>query len=161
MGSSPAAESALTFVAYVRRRSGRWSIRFPEVDGCTAQAEDEASVRSTASRALEEHLRGQLTTGSRFDWPRMHLTPRSDEVRVHIDVPPGLAIALQVRRLRARRGWSQSDLARRVGVSQQQIAKVEDPDTNPTVETINKIAEALSEPLVVVFGPSSSYSDGI
>ena len=157
MVANPTVHSALQFVAYVRRRSDRkWHIRFPEVDGCVAETGRETSVAETATLALERHLREQLATGGRIDWPKMHLSPRDDETRVHVDVAPGLAIALQVRRLRARRGWSQAELARRVGVSQQQIAKVEDPDMNPTVDTISKLAAAFSEPFVVVFGSSSS-----
>jgi DNA-binding XRE family transcriptional regulator len=162
MAPAPSLESALQFVAYVHRRPDRkWNIRFPDAEECIAEATEEAAVPRTAAAALERHLREQLDGGRRIDWPAMHLKPRADEKRVHVDVPPGLAIALQVRRLRAHRGWSQTELARRVGVSQQQIAKVEDPDTNPTVDTISKLAAAFSEPLVIVFGGSSSYHDGI
>jgi len=44
--------------------------------------------------------------------------------------------------MRSERGWSQAEIAKRVGVSQQQIAKLEDPDANPTIETIMKVARA-------------------
>lgn len=62
---------------------------------------------------------------------------------VHVPITPVLALALQVRWQRAKRGMSQADLAAKVGVSQQSIAKLEDPDGNPTLETIRKVAEAL------------------
>lgn len=58
-------------------------------------------------------------------------------------VKPGLAIALEVRWARQDAGLSQAELAERAGVSQQQIAKLESPEGNPSVATIAKIARAL------------------
>lgn len=49
------------------------------------------------------------------------------------------------------RGWTQADLAQKVGVSQQQIVKLEDPDCNPTFETVTKVARAFDETLSIVF----------
>jgi transcriptional regulator with XRE-family HTH domain len=46
-------------------------------------------------------------------------------------------------------GLSQAELARRAGVSQQAIAKLEHPDSNPTVETLQKVADALHAELVI------------
>jgi DNA-binding XRE family transcriptional regulator len=52
--------------------------------------------------------------------------------------------ASQIRRMRNRRGLSQSDLAERLGVSQQQVQQLEDPRrSNPTWRTMCKIARAL------------------
>ncbi len=146
-------ESALPFVAYVHERAdGSWNIRFPDVENVATTAQNEQSVPERARVALEKHLRQQMCDGTFPSWPGMHLAPHAHEKRCHINVPAGLSVAVQVRRLRIQRGWSQTELAHRVGVSQQQIAKVEDPDTNPTVDTIAKIARVFERPLVVVFG---------
>jgi len=52
--------------------------------------------------------------------------------------------AIQIRRLRMSAGLSQSDLADRLGVSQQQVQQLEDPSrSNPTWSTLRKIARAL------------------
>ena len=66
-------------------------------------------------------------------------------------VPPALAVALQVRRLRDEQGLTQAALAARVGVSQQQIAKLERPGGNPSVGTLAKVAAALGCQIVVEF----------
>jgi transcriptional regulator with XRE-family HTH domain len=58
-------------------------------------------------------------------------------------VNPRLAAGLQVRWARQDRDLSQNELAKLVGVSQQQIAKLEDPDANPGLDTIQKVAKAL------------------
>ena len=37
------------------------------------------------------------------------------------------------------------------GLTQQQIAKLEDPDANPTIETVTKVAKAFDMNLLVSF----------
>ena len=58
-------------------------------------------------------------------------------------------------------GLSQKQLAEKAGVSQQQIAKLENPDENPTLGTLSKVSEALGMPLTVSFGtlaePTASW----
>lgn len=53
-------------------------------------------------------------------------------------------VALQIRRARKATGLSQAQLAERMGVTQQWVQRLEDPDrSNPTVETLGSIARAL------------------
>lgn len=64
-------------------------------------------------------------------------------------MPFGLAnlaadAALQIRMARKRAGVTQVELARRMGVTQQQVQRLEDPArSNPTVGTLRAVAEAL------------------
>jgi predicted transcriptional regulator len=58
---------------------------------------------------------------------------------------------LQTRWRREELELTQGQLAKRAGVSQQQIAKLEDPDGNPTVATLEKIAIALGLRLELSF----------
>lgn len=58
--------------------------------------------------------------------------------------------ALQIRMARKRAGVSQAELAARLGVSQQQVQRLEDPDkSNPTMTTLRAIARALGRKLSV------------
>jgi DNA-binding XRE family transcriptional regulator len=59
--------------------------------------------------------------------------------------------SIPFRSMRSERGWSQAEIAKRVGVSQQQIAKLENPDANLTFETIMKVARAFDRDLLVSF----------
>jgi predicted transcriptional regulator len=61
----------------------------------------------------------------------------------NIPVRPGLAAALEIRWARRDAGLSQGALGKLAKVSQQQIAKLEDPDENPSLETLAKVARAL------------------
>jgi transcriptional regulator with XRE-family HTH domain len=48
-----------------------------------------------------------------------------------------------VLRTRLKRGWTQSELARRVGTKQANISRIEAGLGNPTLELIRKVCEAL------------------
>ena len=89
-----------------------------------------------AKEALEGWLEAHLVLG------RIPPKPRK-KIGVAIFVNPVLGLVLQILWLRQDRGWSQKDVAKRVGVSQQAIAKIEDPDSNPTLDTLSRVAESL------------------
>lgn len=62
-----------------------------------------------------------------------------------------LAIELgaSVRALRERHGWSQSELARRAGMTQSAVARFESGGTVPTIPVLERLAHALDADLVV------------
>jgi transcriptional regulator with XRE-family HTH domain len=53
------------------------------------------------------------------------------------------ALARNVREWRAKRGWSQADLAARAGLSKGMLVQVEQAQTNPSIATLCKLANAL------------------
>lgn len=60
--------------------------------------------------------------------------------------------ALQIRRARKRAGLTQAELAARMGVTQQRVQRLEDPDkSNPTVATLRTLARALDATLCIEF----------
>jgi transcriptional regulator with XRE-family HTH domain len=56
-----------------------------------------------------------------------------------------------LRQARHHAGLTQAELARRAGVSRQQVAKVERPDSNPTLATLERLAQVLGLRLSVAF----------
>ena len=58
----------------------------------------------------------------------------------------GEIIAVNVRRLREERNWSQGQLAQQAGTSKVIISQIEKGDANPTINTIWKLAKAFSLP---------------
>jgi len=53
-----------------------------------------------------------------------------------------LALAKKVKKLRAENGWSQAELARRVGIQTAAISHIENARGNPTLETMDALARS-------------------
>ncbi len=53
------------------------------------------------------------------------------------------ALAANLREWRSKRGWSQAELARRAGLSKGMLVQVEQAQTNPSIATLCKLANAL------------------
>ncbi len=59
--------------------------------------------------------------------------------------------------LRKEKNWSQTDLAKQVGVSREIISKYEKEDVTPSVEVARKIADALNVSLDYLVGKTNKY----
>ena len=68
----------------------------------------------------------------------------SPEAAAHCDLfEKDYDIALQVVALREQQGLTQAELARRCGVDQGDISRIERGSTSPTARTLQRIADAL------------------
>ena len=63
------------------------------------------------------------------------------------ELEPLFDLAKQVVRLRLNRGWSQSELAKRVGTKQSNISLLENGLANPSAKFLQKLAKALDRKL--------------
>ncbi len=61
---------------------------------------------------------------------------------------PADLLPVRIRLLRAKHGWRQSDVADRLGISQQAYAKLERPGANPELDTLVRVERALDAPLL-------------
>jgi transcriptional regulator with XRE-family HTH domain len=52
-------------------------------------------------------------------------------------------VAMRLKELRKRRGWSQEKLAHEAGISRTYLARLETARQDPTLSTLEKLAEAL------------------
>ncbi|MCM2505493.1 helix-turn-helix transcriptional regulator [Aureimonas altamirensis] len=59
----------------------------------------------------------------------------------------------RLRELRAERGWSQSDLGERLGVSRQTVNAIEAGRYNPSLPLAFQISAAFALPIEVIFQP--------
>lgn len=62
-----------------------------------------------------------------------------------------MAVAKQIKDLRLRLGYSQKNMAERIGVIQQYLSRVEKGDENLTVDTLSRIAQVFHKHLIVRF----------
>lgn len=133
--------------AIITREGRHWLADFPDCPGCQTFATSEHKLRAMAKDALEGWLEAHLVHGEVPPGPRTHRG--ANLLRVGID--PALAIRVQLRRARHAANLTQADLARRAGVTQQMIAKLERPGVNANLDTLKKVAAALGMTVSVEF----------
>lgn len=69
------------------------------------------------------------------------------------DIPPErMKVAQQIRDIRVRIGYTQKDLAEKLGVIQQYISKIENGHENLSIDTAKRIANVLGKNLIIKFG---------
>src|SRR5262249_14281416 len=92
-----------------------------------------------AADALAGWLAAILKHGESPPVPKSREGPSA----VAVEVPARLAAVIMIRLRRTKLGLTQKQLAERLGVTQQQVAKLEDPDTNSSLASIEKAMRAL------------------
>jgi predicted RNase H-like HicB family nuclease/DNA-binding XRE family transcriptional regulator len=139
------------YVAHVCKEGKHWLAEFPDAPGCQTFAGSKDELRAAAKEALEGWLEAHLVGGQVPSRPQVHVAAPKNHQLWKVHVEPGLSVAVQIRWARQDLGLTQKQLAERAGVSQQQIAKLEDPDENPTIKTLSKVSEALGVTVDVSF----------
>jgi len=126
----------MRYRANITQEGEHWLVDFPDCPGCQTFGESREEALAMAQEALEGWLEAHLVDGQAPPPPKA----KRGEL---VPVGPKLGAVLQIRWEREAKGLSQAALAARAGVSQQQIAKLENPDGNPTLTTLEKVARAL------------------
>ena len=131
------------YVATLKREGVNTLVNFPDCPGCQTFGRTRERALSNAREALEGWLEAHLVAGEAPPKPR--ITPSRSAIRnVPVTVSPILAVRLQLRWARQSLGLTQAALAKRVGVSRQQIALLEAPDSNVTLRTLDRVAKAMN-----------------
>jgi predicted RNase H-like HicB family nuclease/DNA-binding XRE family transcriptional regulator len=144
----------------VDKETDSFLIDFPDCPGCQTFAESSDDVPAMAKEALEGWLETHLAERRIPPRPAHRdeaATPRGANL-IRVTINPKLAVGLHVRWARIDRDLSQRGLAELVGVSQQQIAKLEDPDGNPGLETVERVAKALGLDVQLSFIPTLKFT---
>ncbi len=130
----------MKYIAKLKKQGKHWLAEFPDCPGCQTFGDSKAEAIAMAKDALFGWLETSLDHGAVPPYPKYEGSGATAVIAID---DPSLAFALQLRWMRAKHGLSQAQLAKRAGVSQQQIAKLESPKANPTLQTIKAIAVAL------------------
>lgn len=142
----------MRYAATITKERRQTLAEFPDCPGCQTFADPGESIAAQAQDALTGWLEAHLATGDVAPRPKK-ASPKGKVLWV--EVPASLAVKLYLRWERADAGLTQAELARRAGVTQQAIAKLEHPKANPTIETLERVAAALGVRVEVAFRPLS------
>jgi DNA-binding XRE family transcriptional regulator len=139
------------FPALVVEKDGAWQATFKDWPGFQVRSQSAAELPSRAQQALETRLTAALRTRKTPPHPsrRIHLWKR--ERLLKVPVSPDVAVPILIRWARAEAGLTQAALAERLGVSQSRIARLEIPGANPSLESLNAVAEALGLRMEIAF----------
>ena len=91
---------------------------------------------------------------------REQLQHDPDYLAAEEELRPLLALADMVLAQRLARGWSQADLAERVGTKQANISRLESGLANPSVKFLQKLANALGATLTIQVEPDMTLDPG-
>jgi len=126
---------------------------FPDCPGCQTFADEGEDLAADAAEALQGWLEATMAGGDVPPRPSARLSPRRGKGILPVDVPTRLAVKLSLRWARQARGLTQAQLAALAGVSQPNVAQIENPDSNPTLATLEKVAAALGCRLEIALAP--------
>ncbi|MBM3461852.1 MAG: helix-turn-helix transcriptional regulator [Armatimonadetes bacterium] len=139
------------------KREGRFiEVHLPGIGpfGTTTQGLDLDEARLMASDALTMKL--QDIYGYRGTYPDVpDSVPSSHKRETWEWIYPSLEVRLawRMRQMREARGWTQQEAAQRLGLSATTYTRWENPRTfNPTVKTLERLAELYGQPLVIAIG---------
>jgi DNA-binding XRE family transcriptional regulator/predicted RNase H-like HicB family nuclease len=129
-------------------KEGKYTLAaFPDCPGCQTFAERRADLVAKAADALVGWLASSLAHG---DVPRAPSKHPKGKV-IWVPVPANLAAKLELRWARRKARLTQGELAKRAGVSQAMVAKVESPGYRPSLDVLEKIARGLGKRVRVGF----------
>lgn len=146
----------MRYLAIITHEGNATLAEFPDFQGCQTfvrEGDGRGTIEDNAREALEGWLESSLEDGEEIPWPSDKLHAKRGEEIVPIEISAKLAVQIVLRQARAHAKLTQAELAERAGISQQQVAKLEASDANPTVDTLERIAKALGANLEIRLTP--------
>jgi predicted RNase H-like HicB family nuclease/DNA-binding XRE family transcriptional regulator len=133
----------MEYLAAVHPEDGELVVTFPDCPGCVTQVEREGQIVPMAQEALEGWLESHLEHGEAPPRPAPHKRAPRGSRFVPVPISLTLSAQLSLRWARQDAGLTQAAVAKRVGIGQPQIAKLERPGSNPSLETLDRVMRAL------------------
>ncbi len=136
----------IRYQALIEKDGSRYSVSFPDLPGCFSSGDTRDDAAENAREALSLYL--EEARDPKWDVPK----PNARKSRRYVWLRPfvDVAIPLMIRQARLSHGLTQTQLAKRLQITLQQLQKLETPGrSNPTVKTLAAISEALEAALEI------------
>jgi antitoxin HicB len=136
----------IQFQAKIYKDGDSYSVEFPDLPGCFSMGSSLEEAKEMASDALSLYLEEARDPQWKIPAPKYRKNKNLYWIQPRFDI----GIAILIRHARLKHGLTQSQLAQRVGITVQQLQKLETPGkSNPTVKTLAAISKALDEDLKI------------
>jgi antitoxin HicB len=124
---------------------GYWA-EFPDLPGCVTQGDTLKETLDNAQEALSGWIASRFERN--FEVPA-ESSPRGKSIHL-IEPYPEVMVPLLLRRIRAEKGLSQKEVAKRLAITYQTYQMWEKPaSANPTIKQLAKVASAVGKKLVL------------
>lgn len=128
------------YAKITKQEDGSYLVVFPDVPGCMTEGSSLTAAKANAREALTGWLAARCDRDLNIPTPKDRAAKNFHAIAVDIQVE----FAVSLRLLRKSRKLSQTQVARKMGITQQAYAKLETPlKTNPSLSTIQRLAQAL------------------
>ena len=133
----------MEFYTKIRKEDGDFVVSFPDFPNVNTFGDTVENALAKAEEALNGALEADFERGYALPTASGHAGKRGYHP---IQVAPHIAIAYALKRLR--NGHSQTEIARKLGISYQAYQKLENPrKCNPTIKTLERIGEVMGKRL--------------
>jgi predicted RNase H-like HicB family nuclease/DNA-binding XRE family transcriptional regulator len=136
----------IKYQAKIFKDEERYSVIFPDLPGCFSDGGTLEEAKENAREALSLYL--EEARDPKWEVPKA----KSRRGKQYFWIVPfeDVAIPLMIRHARLKHGISQRVLAKKLGMTVQQLQKLEMPGmSNPTIKTLVQISAALDEQLEI------------
>lgn len=132
------------------KKSGAIGVRFPDHPNIITYGRDREEAIEMAEEALNATLETEFDRHLSLPAPSKRPNVKKGEKAIFVPLTPEVRMAFLLRAWREEAGLTQGELAKRLGISVQAYQRMERPGrSNLTVDTLNRIAQALGRQLVV------------
>jgi len=137
----------MEFYAKIQKREGTFLVSFPDLPNVNTYGETLTDALKQAEEALNGSLESDFERGFSIPISKNYSTKKSYHP---IRVLPHIEIAYELKRLR--KGFTQIQIAEKLGITYQSYQKLENPrKCNPTIKMLERISDVLQKKLVVSF----------
>jgi len=136
----------IKYQAKILKDGKSYAVEFPDLPGCFSMGETLEEAKFMAQDALTLYL--EEARNPKWDVP----PPKIRKAKNFYWIRPRLEVAIpfMLRQKRIQAGFTQSQMAQKLGITTQQLQKLETPGkSNPTVKTLAKISEVLEANLEI------------
>jgi antitoxin HicB len=127
------------FAKLTKQKDKKYLVEFPELDGCFTEGDNLEQALFNA----EEVLGGWLASlcDHNLNIPEFKIYKGKSHHPIPVNV--NIEFVINLRKLRKKKKMSQSQVAKKLGITQQAYARLETPyKSNPSLSTIDKISKA-------------------